>query len=103
MRCSKICVANLDGECCVTKCKGRLLRFPMGKKRRADKKIRKTLYEIALIYFDKEFDREETAGTPKNCPKSDRCIYGAECPYEWYSLDTWYSCFERIKIDKRRV
>ncbi len=103
MRCSKICVANIDNICCVNKCKGQLLKFPVGRTKRVDRMVRKMLYEIALKEFDEDFVREETAGTPKDCPKADRCIHGAKCPYDWYSLNDYYSCFERIGTSIRET
>lgn len=32
------------------------------------------------------------------CPKSDRCIFGDDCPHGYEPINSWYGCFTRGKL-----
>lgn len=49
--CNKNCIANLNGKCCVEKCKGQLISVGL---KNADKEQRSRFYEMASVMFEED-------------------------------------------------
>lgn len=56
MTCDKNCIANLNGECCVDECKGKIR---MLKPCQATAEQLKRFYEVAVSLFEEDFKESE--------------------------------------------